>query len=118
MMSLAGQERHGIFFPGVVLVRSENPPWRYSLVATLLLLSPFDLLASLAMDMYLPVVPVMPDVLGTTPETVQLTLTVALIVIGAGQLLFGPLSDRLGRRPVLLAGALIYVAASLGLGNL
>lgn len=96
-------------------MRSENPPWRYSLVATLLLLSPFDLLASLAMDMYLPVVPVMPDVLGTTPETVQLTLTVYLIVIGAGQLLFGPLSDRLGRRPVLLAGALIYVVASLGL---
>ncbi|PHP59350.1 chloramphenicol efflux MFS transporter, partial [Salmonella enterica subsp. enterica serovar Typhimurium] len=36
-------------------------------------------------------------------------------MIGAGQLLFGPLSDRLGRRPVLLGGGLAYVVASMGL---
>ncbi|MFK7269882.1 MFS transporter, partial [Acinetobacter baumannii] len=85
-------------------MRSQNYSWRYSLTATVLLLSPFDLLASLGMDMYLPVVPFMPGALGTTAETIQLTLTTYLIMIGAGQLLFGPLSDRLGRRPVLLAG--------------
>ncbi len=41
----------------------------------------------------------------------QLTLTTYLVMIGAGQLLFGPLSDRLGRRPVLLGGGLAYVVA-------
>lgn len=96
-------------------MRSENDVWRYSLAATVLLLSPFDLLASLGMDMYLPVVPFMPAVLGTTPETIQLTLTTYLVVIGAGQLLFGPLSDRVGRRPVLLAGGIVYLVASIGL---
>lgn len=96
-------------------MRSKNDVWRYSLAATVLLLSPFDLLASLGMDMYLPVVPLMPDVLGTTPEAIQFTLTLYLVVIGAGQLLFGPLSDRLGRRPVLLAGGIVYLVASMGL---
>ncbi|MFS4722439.1 CmlA family chloramphenicol efflux MFS transporter [Klebsiella pneumoniae] len=89
--------------------------WRYSLAATVLLLSPFDLLASLGMDMYLPAVPFMPNALGTTASTIQLTLTTYLVMIGAGQLLFGPLSDRLGRRPVLLGGGLAYVVASMGL---
>lgn len=77
----------------------KNFSWRYSLAATVLLLSPFDLLASLGMDMYLPAVPFMPNALGTTASTIQLTLTTYLVMIGAGQLLFGPLSDRLGRRP-------------------
>lgn len=57
----------------------------------------------------------MPNALGTTASTVQLTLTTYLVMIGAGQLLFGPLSDRLGRRPVLLGGGLAYVVASMGL---
>ena len=96
-------------------MRSKNFSWRYSLAATVLLLSPFDLLASLGMDMYLPAVPFMPNALGTTASTIQLTLTTYLVMIGAGQLLFGPLSDRLGRRPVLLGGGLAYVVASMGL---
>ncbi|EFH3799930.1 CmlA family chloramphenicol efflux MFS transporter [Escherichia coli] len=94
---------------------SKNFSWRYSLAATVLLLSPFDLLASLGMDMYLPAVPFMPNALGTTASTIQPTLTTYLVMIGAGQLLFGPLSDRLGRRPVLLGGGLAYVVASMGL---
>ena len=46
---------------------------------------------------------------------VQLTLSVYMLVLGLGQLIFGPLSDRIGRRPVLLGGALLYAAASLAL---
>lgn len=96
-------------------MRSNDFSWRHSLAVTLLLLSPFDLLASLGMDMYLPVVPFMADALGADPATIQLTLTAYLVLLGAGQLLFGPLSDRVGRRPVLLAGGVVYVAASFGL---
>ncbi len=96
-------------------MRSKDFSWRYSLPATLLLLSPFDLLASLGMDMYLPVVPFMADALGSGAGTIQLTLTAYLVLLGAGQLLFGPLSDRLGRRPVLLGGGIAYIAASFGL---
>ena len=89
--------------------------WTYSLPAALALLAPFNLLASLGMDIYLPVVPSMPGILGTTPGVVQLTLTLYMIVLGVGQLLFGPLSDRIGRRPVLMCGALLFAGASFAL---
>lgn len=89
--------------------------WTYSLPAALALLAPFNLLASLGMDIYLPVVPAMPGILGTTPDIVQLTLTLYMIMLGVGQVVFGPLSDRIGRRPVLIAGAMLFAAASFAL---
>ncbi|PKH26638.1 chloramphenicol efflux MFS transporter [Enterobacterales bacterium CwR94] len=89
--------------------------WPHSLTVTLLLLSPFDLLASLAMDMYLPVVPHMQTALGASESTLQLTLTLYLVLLGAGQLLFGPLSDHLGRRPVLLSGGVVFSLSSAGI---
>lgn len=81
--------------------------------AALLLMAPFNLLASLAMDIYLPLVPSMPGILGTTPAIVQLTLSLYMIVLGVGQIVFGPLSDRVGRRPVLIGGASLFAVASL-----
>lgn len=90
-------------------------PWTYSLPAALLLMVPFDLLASLAMDIYLPVVPQMPAALNTSPLIVQLTLSVYILVLGMGQLIFGPLSDRIGRRPIVLGGATVFVITSFSL---
>ncbi|CAN7580167.1 CmlA/FloR family chloramphenicol efflux MFS transporter [Aminobacter sp. LjRoot7] len=92
--------------------RNSPPAWSYSLPTALLLMAPFDILASLAMDIYLPVVPAMPAILGTTPAVVQLTLSLYMIVLGLGQVVFGPISDRIGRRPVLISGALLFAAAS------
>lgn len=89
------------------------PTWPYTLPAALLLMAPFDILASLAMDIYLPVVPEMPGILGTSPAIVQLTLSLYMLMLGLGQVLFGPLSDRFGRRPVLLGGATLFALASL-----
>ncbi|MBK1870256.1 CmlA/FloR family chloramphenicol efflux MFS transporter [Taklimakanibacter albus] len=87
--------------------------WAYALPAALLLLAPFNILASLAMDIYLPVVPAMPGILATTPAVIQLTLSLYMILLGVGQIAFGPLSDRIGRRPVLLGGALLFASSSL-----
>lgn len=91
-----------------------HPRWAYTLPASLLLMAPFDVLASLAMDIYLPVVPAMPRILGTSPSVIQLTLSLYLLMLGVGQVIFGPISDRIGRRPVLLAGAAVFIVASLG----
>ncbi|WP_302357407.1 MULTISPECIES: CmlA/FloR family chloramphenicol efflux MFS transporter [Alcaligenes] len=91
---------------------SSRSSWAYTLPAALLLMAPFDILASLGMDIYLPVVPAMPELLGTTPAVIQLTLSLYMLLLGAGQLIFGPLSDRIGRRPVLLTGAVLFVLAS------
>ncbi|SIT19244.1 chloramphenicol/florfenicol efflux MFS transporter FloR [Insolitispirillum peregrinum] len=91
-----------------------RPAWACSLSAALLLMAPFDILASLAMDIYLPVVPVMPAVLNTTPSIVQLSLSLYMVMLGVGQVIFGPVSDRVGRRPVLLVGGMIFIVASLG----
>ncbi|MBA0447308.1 CmlA/FloR family chloramphenicol efflux MFS transporter [Stenotrophomonas maltophilia] len=93
----------------------QAPRWAHPLPSAIALMAPFDLLASLAMDIYLPVVPVMPQVLQASPSLVQLTLSIYLLVLGLGQLVFGPLSDRFGRRPVLLLGALLFAMGSFAL---
>ncbi len=86
------------------------PIWTIS--TALFLMTPFDLLASLAMDIYLPVIPSMPIALNTTSSVIQLTLSLYLLGLGLGQLIFGPLSDRIGRRPVLLGGGALFALAS------
>lgn len=97
-------------------IHNPSRGWSYSLATSLLLMAPFDLLASLAMDVYLPVVSEMPKMLSTTPEVIQLTLSLYLMLLGLGQLIFGPLSDRFGRRPILLLGAFLFTISSLLLG--
>ncbi|MCC5900605.1 MAG: CmlA/FloR family chloramphenicol efflux MFS transporter [Halomonas sp.] len=94
----------------------KNPRlWTYSLPVALVLLAPFNILASLGMDIYLPIVPAMPKILATTPEVVQLTLTLYMIMLGVGQIIFGPLSDRFGRRPILISGVFVFSVTSLAL---
>ncbi|MFJ2776691.1 MULTISPECIES: multidrug effflux MFS transporter [unclassified Kitasatospora] len=69
-------------------------------------------LGPLTTDLYLPGLPAIADDLAAEPAAVQLTLTFSMFGVAAGQLLFGPLSDRLGRRPPLLAGLVVYTLAS------
>ncbi len=64
-------------------------------------------------DLYLPALPALTGWLGGSMTQAQLTLTALLLAFGASQLVWGPLSDRYGRRPVLLAGLALYVLAAL-----
>lgn len=70
--------------------------------------------APFATDLYLPSFPAIGNEFGASATGVQLTLTAFLLGIAAGQLVFGPLSDRFGRRPLLLIGAVVLVLSSLG----
>lgn len=65
-------------------------------------------------DLYLPALPAITEGFGANMGQAQLTLTALLLAFGMSQLVWGPLSDRFGRRPVMIAGLLAYAAASLG----
>ena len=63
-------------------------------------------------DMYLPSLPAITAAFGASVAEVQLTLSVFVAGFAVAQLVYGPLSDRFGRRPVLLVGLAFYVVAS------
>ncbi|MDN4483187.1 multidrug effflux MFS transporter [Demequina lignilytica] len=68
--------------------------------------------APFATDLYLPAFPDMAEQLGASTSAIQLSLTAFLVGAAVGQLVFGPLSDRLGRRGPLVAGVVIFVLSS------
>jgi DHA1 family bicyclomycin/chloramphenicol resistance-like MFS transporter len=67
---------------------------------------------TLAMHIFVPVLPAVAHDFAVTPGAAQMTLTVYLIGLAVGQLIYGPLSDRFGRRPVLITALLIFLAAT------
>lgn len=79
----------------------------------LILLGALTAVGSLSVDMYLPSFPAIVAELHTDAGAVQRTLAMFFIGLGLGQLVYGPLSDRFGRRPPLLAGMALYTVASL-----
>lgn len=69
-------------------------------------------LQPLGSDLYLASLPALPAAFATTPAAAQLTLTLFMLAFGIMQLVAGPVSDRVGRMPVLLAGILAFAVAS------
>lgn len=79
---------------------------------TVLLLSLLLGLQPITTDLYLPALPSLTEGFGASMAQAQLTLTALLLAFGLSQLIWGPLSDRFGRRPILLVGMSAYVLAS------
>ncbi|TMH59851.1 MAG: MFS transporter, partial [Betaproteobacteria bacterium] len=71
-------------------------------------------LGPLAVDMYLPALPTLAAEFAVTPARVQHTLSAYLLGLALGQLLFGPIADRYGRKPPLLGGIAVFTVASAG----
>lgn len=84
---------------------------RASTVVLIVLLS---LLGPLTTDMYLPGMPEMVAYFGTSESVLSMTLYVYMLVQAVGVLFMGPLSDKYGRRKVLLASMAVYIVASAG----
>jgi MFS transporter, DHA1 family, multidrug resistance protein len=82
--------------------------------ALTLLLSLLTALGPLSMDMYLPSLPDIGRTLNAPIVQVQLTISSYLFGFAAGQIFYGPISDRFGRRPVLLAALVLYAFATIG----
>jgi MFS transporter, DHA1 family, multidrug resistance protein len=72
------------------------------------LLGAQSMVSSLAVDMSLPALPTLAAAFGTSAARAQLTIGLYLLGYALGQLFYGPLSDRFGRRPMLLIGMSIY----------
>ncbi len=81
-----------------------------AIVALLLLLG----LQPITTDLMLAALPALAGDLGVSLAPVQMTMSALILAFGLAQLLVGPLSDRFGRRPVLLVGLTLYLLASLG----
>ena len=81
--------------------------------ATVAVLAALTALGPLATDMYLPAMPEMAEALNTGPDQVQLTLSLYMAGFALAQLLCGPVSDRFGRRPIMIGGFILFLAASL-----
>lgn len=79
------------------------------LIVLIALLSAF---VPLSTDLYLPALPAMSRNLHAPVEQINLTLTAFFVMYSVGMLLWGPLSDRYGRKPILLTGLSLYVLAS------
>ncbi|TNF67237.1 MAG: Bcr/CflA family efflux MFS transporter [Gammaproteobacteria bacterium] len=71
------------------------------------------IIGQLGIDIYIPAMPEMRAYFSTSTHIIQLTLTYYLIGYGVGQLLFGPISDYFGRKPILILGLLIILLSTL-----
>nr|WP_255774898.1 multidrug effflux MFS transporter [Halomonas alkalisoli] len=81
--------------------------------ATVVTLAALTALGPLATDMYLPAMPAMAEALDTGPDQIQLTLSLYMAGFAMAQIFCGPISDRFGRKPVMVAGFSLFLLASL-----
>ena len=85
--------------------------WRRGPRAPFALLVALTASGTLGMHMIIPALPSTATALGVGAGTIQLAITLYLVGLAIGQLIYGPISDRFGRRPVLLAGLSLYTVA-------
>jgi DHA1 family bicyclomycin/chloramphenicol resistance-like MFS transporter len=85
-----------------------DSPWLLALLAALVALGP------LSVDMYLPAMPRMMSALNTDISHMHLTLSTYLTGFALFHLICGPLADRIGRKPVILGGTVLFILACIG----
>jgi len=88
---------------------TNRPHSSFSIVFILGLLA---MLMPLSIDMYLPALPVISEQFGVPAGSAQMTLSTYILGFALGQLLYGPMADSLGRKPVVLGGTLVFAGAA------
>ena len=91
---------------------TSRPPLSYTKLA--IILGTLSAFGPLSIDMYLPALPTIARDFGTETAVVQQTLAVFFIGLSLGQIFYGPISDRMGRRLPLLFGCGLYMIACIG----
>lgn len=97
--------------PSAVSPRRHNPPGYYRFGV---ILGALAALGPLAIDMYLPSFPAIGRELGAGASQVEVTVSTYFLGLTLGQLVYGPISDRVGRKPPLYWGLALFAAASVG----
>lgn len=95
--------------------REARTPWARIGPRQLLLLGTVTAVGPLTIDLYLPALPAMAVEFGVEPAALQLSLTATVLGLALGQLVLGPVSDRLGRRVPLVGGLAAYAVVTLAL---
>jgi DHA1 family bicyclomycin/chloramphenicol resistance-like MFS transporter len=96
---------------GAAQIEADRHPWR--ILATLSALLGF---ASISTDFYLPAMPTMPRSLGASPGAMGWTISAYLVGFSLGQLVWGPIGDRYGRRLPVAVGLILFIVGSAGCG--
>ena len=87
---------------------------RWSTPALMALLAAITALAPFSLQIFLPALPAIQASFAVAPGLVQLALSLSILANAVANLAYGPMSDRFGRRPVLLVGLAAFIAGSLG----
>jgi len=85
---------------------------QHSSLRIVFILGLLAMLMPLSIDMYLPALPVIAQQFGVPAGSAQMTLSTYILGFALGQLLYGPMADSIGRKPVILGGTLIFAAAA------
>ncbi|MDO5537916.1 MAG: multidrug effflux MFS transporter [Desulfovibrionaceae bacterium] len=93
---------------------SKRSPFAFGQTPFIAFLAFLSAFVPLSIDLYLPALPIMSQQLEASPDLVNLTLSCFMLLFALSMLIWGPLSDKYGRRPILFAGLGLYIAASLG----
>ncbi|WJV55431.1 Bcr/CflA family multidrug efflux MFS transporter [Pectobacteriaceae bacterium CE90] len=87
-------------------------PQHSSRLRLIFILGLISMLMPIAIDMYLPALPVIAKEFNVDPGRVQMTLSAYVLGFAIGQLFYGPMSDSIGRKPVILGGVLVFTIAA------
>jgi MFS transporter, DHA1 family, multidrug resistance protein len=95
-----------------VIAQTERPVSGLRYLELLVLLGALQAFAPLSIDMYLPAMPVMETVFHTSAAAVEITMVTFLVGFAIGQSLYGPITDRFGRKPPLYASLALFIVSS------
>ena len=97
-----------------MIAQQARPVSGFRHIELLVLLGALQAFAPLSIDMYLPAMPVMERVFHVSTAAVQVTMVTFLLGFALGQSLYGPVTDRFGRKPPLYASLLLFIVSSVG----